>query len=154
MSLTAPRLKNKNVLSGVSFQLTVDTLPNVYFSKMSELKLSKEPGEYVDGSTNYTRNTDDGVIKVEPTTLELPYDPDTAKIIGDWVALYLDGQDTDLTVRPVRVSANGDVTPLSVAYHLGNCRLSEFVPFTEIDRGSKDVVMTKLTFTVEYFTIR
>lgn len=153
-NLSAPRLQDKNVLTGVSFQMAIDTLPNVYFTKMSELKQTKEPGEYYDGISNRKRHTGDGTLSCEPVTFEIPYDPKTAKLIGEWVADYFDGDVSDLSVRPIRVKANGDVFPLSVAYFLGNCRLSEFSPISEVDRGSNDVVMTKLTFTIEYFSQR
>ena len=154
MPYSAPRLDRKNVLTGSSFQLTIDELPNVYFSKMSELKRVKEQGEYYDGISNLKRYTDDGISSCEPVTLEIPYDPDTALIIADWIADHLEGFTTSLTVRPVRINKDGDIFPLSVAYYLVNCRASEFIPMSEIDRGSNDVIMSSLTFTLEAFSIR
>lgn len=153
MPFSAPKLPVQDVLTGHQFQLTIESLPNVYWTSMSALKMVKEAAEYYDGVSNRKRYADGGTLSVENVTLETPYDLITFKLISEWVSTFRDGGVTDITVRPVKFTQSRGVVPLSTAFSLGNCRFLSLDAFGELSKGSNDVSMTKMEFSVEMFSI-
>lgn len=153
MPFSAPKLPTQDVLTGHQFQLTIEQLPNVYWTSMSALKETKESGEYNDGVSNRKRYTDGGILSVENITLEIPYDLVTFKAISEWVNTFRDGGVTDITVRPVKFSQSKGIISLSTAFQLGNCRFVSLDAFGDLAKGSTDVSMSKLEISCEYYSV-
>lgn len=154
MAFQSIKLTNKDVLTQNSFQITIEQLPNVYFTSFSGFKETKESGSYNDGVSNRTRYTDGGIFSVENVTFEVPFDIETSNQIEAWVNTFRDGGVVDITVRPVRISQTGGVTPLSKSWSAGNCRFVSMDLVSEVSAGSSDVAMISLELSVEFLTAR
>ena len=152
MAFSVPALSQQEVLSSNSFVLRIEGL-DVDFTSISGLEETREMGEYYDGVSNRRRYTDGGILSVENVTLECPYSVEDNKKISDWLDGFRDGGKTDITVRPVRFSQRNGVRVLDAAFRLGNCKVTSYKPFGDLNKNSSDASMTELTFAVEYFTI-
>lgn len=154
MTFATPRLEDKNVITQGEWKLTIDGLPNIYFTKMSPPKEVKENGTYFDGISNRKRYTNGGTFSCDNITLEIPYDIETFKTICDWANEFRDGSVTEIAVRPVAISSSGGVTPHTQATYLINARYASLEIMGSVDKSSSEVNMTKLEFTIEAFEVR
>lgn len=143
------KLENINPVSNADFLVTIEGLPETYWSKFSGVKENYNRPTYADGLSAKKRKAQTGSREVDDCTLSKPFDPEKDAPLLQWIEDHTDGTPFDVLVRPVKRGKNLEFRGTK-ALRLSTCRLSSSSVPGEVDAaGGDQVAMVEIVFSVE-----
>lgn len=146
------KLQNINPTSAADFLVTIDSLPEDYFTKFSGITETFTRPEYSDGLSAKKRKAQTGSSMIEECELSKPFDPDNDSkdaAFFAWLETKRDGTYFQVLVRPVIRNADIEFRGTK-SFRLSNCRLSSASYPGSVDSSAGDQVSTvTIKFSVE-----
>jgi hypothetical protein len=146
------KLQTINPTSSADFLVTIEGLPDTYFSTFSGITETFTRAEFADGLSAKKRKAQTGSSMVEDCELSKPFDPDLDGALFTWLDTRRDGTYFQVLVRPVRRSKEVEFRGTK-AFRLANCRLmSASYPGNVDSAGGDTVSVVNFKFSVEEAT--